>query len=76
MAYSPRPGQFIRSGERGTADIIGILKGGRFLGIEVKREGKNPTPEQLRWGEKVTKAGGLYLVAHSVDEVKQALEDV
>lgn len=74
MAYSPRPGQFIRSGERGTADILGVIKGGRFISIEIKREGKNATPDQVKWGEKVTAKGGLYVVAHSVDEVKQALE--
>ena len=58
---------------RGIADIIGIWDG-KFLAIEVKKPGNNPTDEQLKFINAVNAAGGLAFVAYSVDDVIAALD--
>lgn len=45
-------------GKSGVPDII-VCLGGRFVGIEVKRPGKVPTPIQVRRMDEIRAAGGL-----------------
>lgn len=45
-------------GKSGVPDIVVCLNG-KFISIEVKREGKAPTPIQTRRMEEITKAGGI-----------------
>lgn len=52
----------------GSSDLIGWTASGRFLAIEVKRPGKNPTKEQRNFLDAVTKAGGIAGVARSVED--------
>lgn len=68
--------RFIRYGCPGSADILGVLPPtGRLLAVEVKRaKGGRLSEDQRRWGESVTRAGGLYVVASSIDDLKAALE--
>jgi hypothetical protein len=57
----------------GAADLIGILKPGRFLALEIKAPKGRPTAEQLLWGGAVQRAGGFYAIVRSVDEAYAAL---
>ena len=66
--------RFIRMGATGISDVIGFLKGGRFLACEVKAPGKNPTAQQQEFLDSVNRAGGLAFVARSVDDVMAALQ--
>lgn len=45
-------------GKSGVADIIACIDG-IFWSIEVKREGKEPTPRQLARMDEIEKAGGF-----------------
>lgn len=45
-------------GASGAPDIL-VCLGGRFVGIEVKREGKKPTTIQTRRMEQIVEAGGV-----------------
>ena len=45
----------------------------RFLAIEVKRPGRRATEEQMAFLDAVVRAGGIALIASSVDEVAAAL---
>lgn len=56
----------------GNPDIVCCLKG-RFVAIEVKQPGKNPTPLQALKMEKISAAGGIAFVACSVSDVIDAL---
>lgn len=47
-------------GKSGVADIIACIKA-RFVSIEVKREGKKPTPIQERRMDEIRRAGGIAL---------------
>ena len=58
----------------GSPDIVGILApSGRFVGVEVKRPGEHPTPEQRAWHRAATNAGALIAVVHSVEEALAAV---
>lgn len=57
----------------GVSDILGILPDGRFLAIEVKKEGGKPTPDQIKFIAKILARGGVAFVADSVEEVERRL---
>ena len=58
----------------GSADLVGILRPGRFLALEVKTPTGRVRPEQTAWLELVRRMGGFAAVVRSVDEAKAALE--
>lgn len=58
---------------RGSADLIGIAAGGRFLAIEVKTPEGRLSPEQRAWISVVNKRGGLAIVARSPEEAIRAI---
>jgi len=65
-------------GKKGQPDLIGFLApAGRFVGIEVKRPapfGAKLTAEQKHLGTLITRAGGIWFVATSVDDTIRQLE--
>jgi hypothetical protein len=61
--------RYVRFAFKGCSDILGMLKGGRFLAIEVKRPGVDPTGDQLEFLGRVHRGGGLAFVARDVDDV-------
>jgi hypothetical protein len=58
----------------GSADIVGIAPGGRYLEIECKMPGEKPRPNQMARCEVVRTRGGIYIVARSGAEALEALE--
>lgn len=56
----------------GMPDIVCIIRG-RFVGIEVKSESGRQRPEQRVWQERIVKAGGVYMLARSWEDVSGAL---
>lgn len=59
---------------KGEADIVCCYKG-RFIAIEVKKDHIHTENQQINQF-KVEYAGGLYLVAYSVQDVKSLIEKV
>lgn len=55
---------------KGISDIIGVLKDGRILCIEVKSQKGKTSPEQEAFIKKINKSGGVALVARSVKDVE------
>jgi hypothetical protein len=77
VGVSERNGHVIRYGlgGNGGADLIGLVIGtGRFIACEVKMPGKKPTAEQTQFLARVTRNGGIAVLAHSVGDVLKALE--
>lgn len=73
-AARTRTGALVRFGQPGQADIMGVLApGGRLIAVECKTATGRQSVEQRKWGEMVTKFGGLYLVARSIDDVRAVL---
>lgn len=62
----------------GSADLIGIIEGGRFLSIEVKRPGGRTDPKraakQKAWREMINAFGGLAIQVESAEEAVEAVE--
>lgn len=58
----------------GVSDILAVTPTGRFLAVECKDAGKNPTPEQVQFLDGVKERGGLAVVAHSVEDVEQVID--
>ena len=50
-------GRFIRFGWPGCPDVLGQLKDGRFLGVEVKAAQGRTSPEQVAFLERIRGAG-------------------
>ena len=67
-------GTFVRFGVPGTADIVGLmLPHGRMLQIECKTATGKQRKAQEVMQRVITRWGGLYIVARSVQDVDQAL---
>lgn len=60
---------------RGVADILGIMPGGRFLAVEVKAAKGRQSPDQKHFEELVKRAGGIYVLARSIDDVRFLVDE-
>lgn len=56
----------------GVSDLL-ALKGGVFLGCEIKRPGNKPTAKQLSFLDAVRRHGGMAIVADSVESLARQL---
>jgi Holliday junction resolvase len=59
----------------GLPDLIACIQG-LFFGIEVKQPGQNPTARQVFVHKMIQRSGGVAIVAHSVEEAADAIEQV
>lgn len=67
-------GRFVRYGLCvGSSDLIGLLPDGRFLAIEVKMPGKNPTKDQQKFMQWVCDKQGVAFVARNIEDVQKNL---
>ena len=64
--------RFLRAGKKGSADIIGISKDGKFIAVEVKRKGGKTTPAQDEFLERIREKGGYAIVAYDENDVINA----
>lgn len=67
---------FLDLAPTGTADVIGLLPDGRFLGVEVKRPDKWPTKEQIAWMQRVNKNNGVAIWADNLATLDRLLKHV
>lgn len=74
MQYGDKTSYVRANTARGMADIMGILKTGRVLAIEVKSAKGRVMEHQQEFIDSINKAGGLALIARSIDDVMDALE--
>jgi hypothetical protein len=64
----------IKGAPAGHPDVTGIIKGGRWFGLEVKKPGEKQTEQQVRFEAMVVRFGGLYAVVRSVAEAIATVE--
>jgi len=60
---------FPKSETPGVADILCCVRG-QFIAVEFKRQGEKQTMTQILYEQQVEKAGGIYVVVHSIDEAQ------
>ena len=68
-------GRFIRFGWPGCPDVLGQLKDGRLLGVEVKAQAGRLRPEQAVFLERIRCAGGVAFVARDLRDVLRELNN-
>lgn len=61
--------RFVRFGWRGCPDVLGQLRDGRLLGVEVKSPTGRIRPEQAVFLERIADAGGCAFVARDCRDV-------
>ncbi len=71
-AIPDRTGRVIRFGRVGSADVIGIAPGGRFLAVECKSSTGRLSEAQRNFAARVQACGGLYLVVRQVSDLHGA----
>ena len=78
FAYRQNAGTFgenyTRLGPRGICDIIGMMKDGRYLAIEIKAPGKRPEEHQFAFMKMVSTNGGVAGWCTSIEEAKAILD--
>ena len=67
-----RGGYFKSTDIPGVSDIIGIAKDGRGLAVECKSDKGKLSELQKAFGEKYREAGGVFIVARSVEDLQEA----
>lgn len=67
-------GRFIRFGWPGCPDVLGQLKDGRLLGVEVKSQNGRLRPEQAVFLERIRAAAGVAFVARDCRDVLRELQ--
>lgn len=68
--------RFVRFGYKGSSDILGITKDGRFLAVECKREkGGILSDDQKTFLFNITKNGGVAIVVNSLDCLIEKLKE-
>ena len=66
--------RFVRFGFRGCPDVLGQLRDGRLLGVEVKGPTGRLRPEQAFFLERVRAAGGVAFMARDCRDVLRELD--
>lgn len=68
---------FRKSPNVGVADILCVMKGsGKLFAIEVKKPGGKVSDDQQAFLQRVADQGAYAMVAYSVDDVAESLEEV
>ena len=65
--------RFVRFGFKGCPDVLGQLRDGRLLGVEVKAQAGRLRPEQAFFLERIRGAGGVAFVARDLRDVLREL---
>lgn len=73
-SYKPDEKRFLRFGKKGSGDIIGMTRDGRFLSVEVKVGRDRVSKTQLEFMDEVIERGGLALVIHNFDDLTARIE--
>jgi len=58
----------------GGADLVGVLRTGRFWAVELKTEDGRLSEAQRAWQARVAQMGGYVVTARTVSEVMRALD--
>ncbi len=70
---APIGARFVRFGFKGCPDVLGQLRDGRLLGVEVKGPTGKLRPEQAVFLERIRCAGGVGFVARDCRDVLREL---
>lgn len=69
------PQGFVHFGIPGQADILGCAAG-RFFAVEIKTATGRQSAEQRAFQKRITDAGGIYVLARSLDEALTPIREI
>ena len=61
-----------RAGMKGSSDILGVTKDGKFLAVECKIGKNKPTPIQEEFLLSIRGRGGIAIVAYDITDLEKA----
>lgn len=61
---------------KGIPDIVGVLPGGRFIGVECKTGSSRLSPEQIDFQLNVKRNGGCCVAVWQVEELVEILDEI
>lgn len=67
--------KFSSPGRRGVPDRLVLLPGGRAVFIEMKATGKQLSPLQVKWKERLEKLGFKFCKIDSADGIKEFIQN-
>ena len=67
--------RFMRFGQVGSPDIFALINGDLF-GLECKGTGGKQSPDQKNYQKRFEKAGGIYLLIYSLEDLEMGLRFV
>ncbi len=67
--------RMIKFGFKGCADVVGILRDGRFIAVECKIGYNKPTEAQYNFLDEVTHRGGIGMWTTNLDNVINRLKE-
>lgn len=71
-AFKNNAGHFYRFGAKGSPDIVAVYKG-IYIGIECKVPKGKQSDSQKEFQRELELAGGVYILAYSIDDVMHGL---
>ena len=71
-AFKDKKNHLYRFGTSGAPDIVCVIDG-RYVGVEVKAKTGIQSDSQIAFQAKLEKGGGKYILAHSLEELKEKL---
>jgi len=73
VARSMTGDRVIKFGFKGSSDIIGITRTGKFLAVEIKTGKDDLRPEQEVFKKVIEENGGKYFLIRNEDEIKNMI---
>lgn len=77
MSYKTKAGmvhnRFWKAGMKGSSDILGVAKDGRFIAIETKIKPNKPTEAQEYFLQRIRENNGYALCAYCLEDVSKYL---
>jgi hypothetical protein len=74
-ALKDKTGRPVYYGKLGSADILGLLPGGRFIAVECKSKKGKLSEKQKDFLAEVEQLGGIAIVARSVEDVMNSVKN-
>lgn len=60
-----------KAGLKGSADILGISKDGKFIAVECKIKPNKPSEFQKEFLQKISNRGGFAIVAYDIEDLEK-----
>lgn len=75
-SWKPEGYPRIYYGKKGSADIHGITRRGKYLAVEVKVWPDVPDEDQEKFADEVKKRGGVHVLVYSIHDLEAAAEAI